>query len=113
MQQRLLDIGDWLEVNGDAIYKSKKRKRTIQENSDQKLYFTSKAGVTYCLFDKWRKEISINLLDSESISGVSLLGWEGEIQWKTEGGKLLIELPEMGLDEIPCSYAWTLKLTLQ
>jgi alpha-L-fucosidase len=41
------------------------------------------------------------------------LGWEGEIQWKTEGEKLLIELPKMGLDEIPCYYAWTLKIGLE
>jgi hypothetical protein len=44
---------------------------------------------------------------------ISLLGWDGEVQWKTEGGKLKIELPKMGLDEIPCYHAWTLRLELE
>jgi alpha-L-fucosidase len=112
MQQRLVDIGDWLEVNGEAIYESRKRDRTHQENGEQKLYFTTKDGSTYCLFDEWSKEINVDLLDSEMVKDVSLLGWNGEIQWKTEGEKLVIELPKMGLDKIPCNYAWTLKIGL-
>jgi len=112
MQQRLMDIGEWLKVNGDAIYESKKRDRTYQEKGEQKLYFTSKEGSLYCLFNKWDAEISIDLLDFEKVSDVSMLGWDGEIQWKTEGKNLLIKLPKMGLDEIPCDYAWTLKIGL-
>lgn len=112
MQQRLLDIGDWLLVNGDAIYKSKKREQTYQEIGEHKIFFTTKIGATFCLFDHWSKEVEINLLDTESVKSVSLLGWEGEISWRTEGENLLIELPKMGLDEIPCNYAWTLKIEL-
>jgi alpha-L-fucosidase len=107
-----MDIGSWLEVNGEAIYESRKRDRTHQENGEQKLYFTTKDGSTYCLFDEWSKEINVDLLDSEMVKDVSLLGWNGEIQWKTEGEKLVIELPKMGLDKIPCNYAWTLKIGL-
>jgi len=50
-----------------------------------------KSSITYCLFDRWSDETSIDLLDSESISKISLLGWDGEI---------------------PCLYAWTLKIDL-
>ncbi len=112
MQQRLLDIGSWLKVNGEAIYGSQKRKVSSQMNGEQKLYFTTKADSLFCLFDQWSKEIDINLLDSENVKDVSLLGWDGEIQWKTEGERLKIDLPKMGLDEVPCHYAWTLKIEL-
>jgi alpha-L-fucosidase len=112
MQQRLLDIGAWLEVNGEAIYESRRREVSNQMNGEQKLYYTTKAGSIFCLFDQWDAEINIELLDSEKVSEVSLLGWEGEIQWKTEGERLIIELPKMALNEIPCLYAWTLKISL-
>lgn len=76
MQQRLVDIGAWLKVNGDAIYKSRKRDLTSQMNDEQKLYFTTKAGSVFCLFNQWTREINIDLLDSEKVSNVSLMGWE-------------------------------------
>ena len=113
MQQRLVDIGTWLEVNSEAIYGSRKRDLTSQMNGDQKLYFTTRAGSMFCLFNQWSKVVHIDLLDSEKVSNVSLLGWEGEIQWKTEGEKLKIELPKMGMNEIPCHYAWTLQIDLE
>ena len=113
MQQRLKDIGNWLQVNGEAIYKSRKREVSNQMNGEHKLYFTTKAGFLFCLFDQWSSEVTIDLLDSETVKDISLLGWDEEIQWKTEGEKLKIELPKMGLDEIPCYYAWTLKLEIE
>jgi alpha-L-fucosidase len=81
-------------------------------NGEQKLYFTTKAGSIFCLFDQWSSEISMDLLNSETVKDISLLGWDGEITWKTEGEKLIIELPKMGLDEIPCLYAWTRQIEL-
>ncbi|MCK5066930.1 MAG: alpha-L-fucosidase [Bacteroidales bacterium] len=113
MQQRLVDIGSWLEVNCDAIYNTRKRRVTSQMIGEQKLYFTSKAGSIFCLFNQWTGEISIDLLDFEEVADVSLLGWEGVIQWQTDGRKLEIQLPKMGLDEIPCHHAWALQISLK
>ena len=112
MQQRLLDIGEWLEVNGEAIYETRNRAAGNQSDGDQKLYFTTKPGSIYCMFSQWEKDLSIDLLNSEKVSDVKLLGWEGVINWKIEGQELQIELPRMGLDEIPCLYVWTLKIDL-
>ncbi|MEA3463035.1 MAG: alpha-L-fucosidase [Bacteroidota bacterium] len=113
MQQRLVDMGKWLEVNGDAIYGTRKRAVSSQEINGKKLYFTSKAGSVFCLFNQWGKEIIVDLLDFVNISNVSLLGWNGDIQWEREGQKLRIELPKMGPDEIPCQHTWTLQIDLQ
>jgi alpha-L-fucosidase len=113
MQQRLVDIGAWLEVNGDAIYKTRKRQVPSQMNGGQKLYFTTKEDSFYCMFHQWTGEINIDLLDSEQVANVSLLGWEGEIPWKTEGQNLIIQVPKIGPDEIPCQHAWTLQIVKQ
>ncbi len=113
MQQRLVDMGEWLEVNGEAIYGTRKREISSQDSGEQKLYFTTKSGSIFCMFSPAGKELTIDLLDSEKVSHVSLLGWKGDIQWGTEGQRLIIELPKMGLDEIPCLYTWTLQIDLQ
>lgn len=113
MQQRLMDIGSWLEVNGEAIYGSRKRELHSQMNGEQTLYFTTKPGTLYCIFDQWSDEIRIKLLDNEAVANVSLLGYEGSFPWKTEGERLKIELPKMGLDKMPGYYAWTLKVELE
>lgn len=113
MQQRLVDIGEWLKVNGDAIYKTRKREVSSQVTGEKKLYFTTAPGSFYCIFSQWDSDISINLLDSEKVKKVALLGWEGDIQWEREGEKLKIKLPKMGLDEIPCLFAWTLQIDLK
>lgn len=113
MQQRLVDMGEWLEVNGEAIYGTRKREISHQENGGQELFFTAKADLLYCLFSDWSQEITIDLLDSEKVSNVSLMGWDGELRWKSEGKRLRIELPKMGLNESPCLYEWTLQIDLQ
>ena len=113
MQQRLIDMGEWLEVNGDAIYGTRKRGVSSQESGDQKLYFTTKAGSIYCMFSHADQELIIDLLDSEKVRHVSLLGWEGDVRWETEGQRLTIQLPKMGLNEIPCLYTWALQIDLQ
>ena len=102
-----------MEVNGDAIYETRKREVSSQMNGEQKLFFTTKAGAVFCLFNQWTDEINIDMLDSEEVAEVSLLGWEGNIPWVTEGQKLKIQLPKMGLDEIPCFHAWTLQIRLK
>ncbi len=113
MQQRLVDMGAWLEVNGEAIYESRKREVSGQMNGEQKLYFTTKPGSIFCIFDNWNNKINIDLLDNETIVDVTLLGWDTALQWKVEGEKLTIELPRMGMDEIPCLYAWTLQIDIK
>ena len=113
MQQRLVDIGSWLEVNGDAIYKSRKRKINSQMNGEQKFYFTSKESSIFCMFNKWSEEVVLDLLDTEEVADLSLLGWKGDIVWRTEGRKLSIQLPKMGLNEMPNQHAWTLEIGLK
>ena len=113
MQQRLVDIGIWLEVNGEAIYKTRKRRVASQTNGEQNLYFTTKPGAIYCLFDQWSEDVVIDLLESEGVAEVSLLGWEGDIIWRKEGRNLSIQLPKIGPDEIPCQHAWTLQIELK
>lgn len=113
MQQRLVDIGKWLEINGDAIYKTRKRQVASQMHGEQKLYFTTKTNAIYCIFDKWSESLNMDLLANEEVSNVGLLGWDGELEWRSVGQILSIQLPKIGPDEIPCQHAWALQIELK
>ena len=114
MQQRLIDIGSWLAINGEAIYKSRKRTISNQKSGDQSVYFTIKKDVLYCIFTRWTDDIEIDLLEGENIKTVSIIGYDGKLKWELiEDHKLRIQIPKLTIAEIPCLHAWTLKIEFE
>jgi len=111
MQERLNDIGLWLKVNGEAIYETRKMTIDKQKRTKEEVYFTSKKKELFCIFTKWTDTIEINLLKEENVKDISLLGYDGLLEWKlSENNKLIIKIPKLTIDEIPCMHAWTLKI---
>ncbi len=113
MQERLLDIGKWLKINGDAIYESRKRE-SIKRDAAQNIFFTTKKKTLFCIFTKWKNSIEIQLSEEEKVKNVVLLGSDKKIEWKiSDSNKLKIEIPKLTIAEIPCLYAWTFKIVLK
>jgi len=112
MQQRLVDIGAWLDVNGKAIYETRKREITSHKSPQQNLFFTQDQENLFCIFDTWSSSIQLDLLESEHVEKISMLGWEGTLSWTVEDHRLTIELPRVTMEKIPCLYAWTLQIEL-
>lgn len=46
-------------------------------------------------------------------SKVTMLGREGELPWKYENGKLIVDMSSIKYNEIPSTIAWTLKIDQQ
>ena len=114
MQERLIDIGNWLNVNGEAIYGTRKSSVRKLKKMDQEAYFTSKNKKLFCIFTKWTDTVKINLLNGENIRNVSFLGYDKKIKWKLiTPNNLIIEIPKLTIDEIPCLHAWTLKIEFE
>jgi len=113
MQERLKEIGHWLKVNGEAIYETRKSTIAKQERTNQEVYFTTKENVLFCIFTKWTDMIEIKLEKGENVKNVSMLAYDSIIKWElVEGDKLRIHIPRLTINEIPCSYAWSLKIEL-
>ena len=113
MQQRLIDIGSWLKVNGEGIYKTRKRSITSQKIENQTVYFTTKKGILYCIFSNWYENIEIDLLKDEQIKRVSILGLIGNLEYEiNKDHKLKIQIPKLSVSQIHSSYAWILKIEL-
>jgi hypothetical protein len=35
---------------------------------------------------------------------------KGNLSYETTGGNTVIRMPELAVDELPCQYAWTLRI---
>jgi alpha-L-fucosidase len=109
MQERLLDIGKWLKVNGDAIYSSQPW-RSPNKPKEGNLHFTRKDGNLYIILKKWQKD-PIILTGLKSAGKAELLGYKGDLKSTLQQGKLTITLPQLTVDELPCEHAWVIKVT--
>jgi alpha-L-fucosidase len=107
MQQRLKDIGDWLKVNGEAIYGT-----TVWNGPDKlkekDIYFTRKGNDLYLIVTKWKDKIELRGLPA--VKNVVMPGYNGTINWKYNGGKLYIKAPALNPSNMPCDYAWVYKI---
>ncbi len=129
VQKRLLEIGEWLHINGEAIYGSRPWK-TYGEGPTQiveghlsehkndphvaeDIRFTTKDDVLYAFaLDIPEEPVQIKSLAASSqypikIKNISLLGSNNNIKWEQTSEALIIQPPK----EVPCDHALAFKIT--
>ncbi len=107
-QQRLLDIGAWLDINGEAIYETRKWEEA-KNNSSETVFFTKKGNDLFVLCTKFpEKSIVINGVSKSGI--VKILGFEGNVKIKKSGSKLTISIPVITPAKNPSPFAWVFKI---
>lgn len=109
MQQRLVEIGAWLKVNGEAIYGTRPWRK---HSEGDKVRYTAKGDAVYAVSLGWPgRELVLAEPRAKGDVAVSLLGRSEPLKVRSEGGKLHIEVPALSVDEVPCQHAYAFKIT--
>lgn len=119
MQQRLLEIGKWLKVNGEAIYGTRafiksRTDKSINPAVNEKLFFTKKDKDLYVICTEWPKNnIVLNGLKSTGSSKVQLLGSVMPVSLKSSGAGILIVPPRLTPDDSQSAYVFKISNILK
>jgi alpha-L-fucosidase len=104
--ERLEDMGEWLKINGEAVYATNSLKQYKEGNNIK--FTTSKSGkfVYAMVTAKSSDSLSITSVVPVEGSKVYMLGSKKPLKWFTDNGKTVFVLPK----KLPGEFAWTIKI---
>jgi len=120
-ENAILELGQWLSVNGEGIHKSKPWKtwgagklntlaggKSINDYDKEAIRYTQRDGSLYAWFVTWPKEGKVILPKASSFKAksVRLLGSDDKLQFSKKGMDLEVKLPENKVGK----YVWGLKI---
>ena len=108
--ERLRALGQWLRMNGDAIYGTRPWVRSEGKTRDGlDIRFTQKGDSVYAILLDMPKErdFTVESLWLDEGTKIQVLGTGDDVKWSQSGKDLKVMLP----GQLPGEYAYVLKIT--
>ena len=104
--ERLSEMGDWLKVNGEAIYSTHSTKK-YKEN-DASFTISKDGSLVYAIITQpVSGELMLKTVEVKQGSKIYMLGLKNPLEYTVdESGNLRIKWPS----QLPCKYAWTIRI---
>jgi alpha-L-fucosidase len=106
MEERLLQLGEFLKASGEAVYGTRKWRATSEGEA---VRYTAKGGTVYAIVLGWPgRTVTLKAPKATSATRVRLLGTPGPVRFSNSSAGLRIEMP----DSAPVgAQAFALELT--
>ncbi len=139
MQERLLQIGEWMNINGEAIYNTTRWKTASQWSEGRRDYtdrggdvmlkltvnpdpgfavkevfytYNEKTNTLYAIFPRYpdNRKITLNNIELPKGTNVTFLSTHEKVIWAIDGNDTQIALPGYNPNKIKAPYAYVLKI---
>jgi alpha-L-fucosidase len=108
MEERLLQIGEWLELNGEAIFGTRPWKTSSDSDG---VRYTARGDTVYAICtQRPGSRLVLNAPKPDKQTSVVLHSTGTALKWKSVDGKMQIEIPAAALLESPQSAAIVIRL---
>ena len=108
--ERLKYAGNWLKVNGEAIYHTRPRK-TYREGKNVWFTSTPDGRYVYAINMGWPGEtFTTRSVRAVQGSPITMLGVDQPLNWRQEGATLSISIPPSLANNKPCRQAYAFKI---